>query len=529
MLKFSTPIMRRHQPLPVLVYLYLGLLGLGMLQSAQAADVNGDGQIDVQDVNLIRDQLYPNEPDGTCPACDTNGDGRITVRDMLWVMDRIRVQDAPPPSDDTFTLQVLHSSDNESSFQDPNTLETKILNYSEVVVGLQTLAQAEGIPSIHVTAGDHIIPNPFYQASAEIASLGAHGIGDIVIFNAMGLVANGIGNHEFDGGINDFARMLARAEYPFLAVNLDFSQVQLDEGTPAIEIGQDGANVSELAGKIARSGYVEIDGERVGLIGRAPADFFNVIANPSETLPGLDFVGGRNPADNQPLVSAVDLVLEQVDLLEGMGINKIILLDHAQDYTGDPLSATRLRGIDIIVAAGSTGFMAQPTPNGPFNLLRPGNTPSADYPTVRTDSEGQALLVVNSDQIYTYVGNLIVTFDAAGHIVEVDTRSGPVATTEAAIAALTTLVGETAPHPVVADTFAQLQATDLIQEQFEQIGTTTTELNGHRACPSGTDDDLAAVIAPLSARVKPTWPVWPAIPRSGMPTMRSQDAKSTSL
>ena len=31
---------------------------------------------------------------------------------------------------DTFTLQVIHSSDNESAFQDPNTLEARILNYA---------------------------------------------------------------------------------------------------------------------------------------------------------------------------------------------------------------------------------------------------------------------------------------------------------------------------------------------------------------------------------------------------------------
>jgi 2',3'-cyclic-nucleotide 2'-phosphodiesterase (5'-nucleotidase family) len=106
---------------------------------------------------------------------------------------------------DGFKVQILHSSDNESSFQDPNTLEPKLLNYGAVVEGLQLLAEREGLASLYLTAGDHTLPGPFYQASAEVESLGARGLADIAFFNAMGLTANGIGNHEFDGGIDDFA------------------------------------------------------------------------------------------------------------------------------------------------------------------------------------------------------------------------------------------------------------------------------------------------------------------------------------
>ena len=76
---------------------------------------------------------------------------------------------------DTYTLQVLHSSDNETAFQDPNTLEPKILNFAAVVAGLQAVAEAEGISSIHVTAGDHTLPGPFYEAATEVESLGANG------------------------------------------------------------------------------------------------------------------------------------------------------------------------------------------------------------------------------------------------------------------------------------------------------------------------------------------------------------------
>ena len=404
------------------------------------------------------------------------GSGEVD-RNILYVVK------PTPPVTSGFKLQVVHSSDNESSFQDPNTLEPKLLNYAAVLGGLQELARREGWASLHLTAGDHTLPGPFYQAAAQVPSLGAAGLGDIALYNAMGVAANGMGNHEFDGGINDFARLLAAAHYPFIAANLDFANVQLSNGVPAIQIGVDGGSVVENAGKVVKSAWIEVGGQKIGLVGRAPADFFNVIANPAVTLPGLDFVGGRNPTNNQPLLSALPMVLAQVDLLKAQGVNKIILIDHAQDFTGDPLSAQNLRDIDIIVAAGSTGFMAKNTATGPFNLLRPEDRPGAAYPTIRTDGQTNPVLVVNSEQLYRYVGHLMVRFDDAGVIQEVDARSGPIATTAAAIAALSTelLVPTLRASPEVRGIMDALVATPLIQDRFTVAGTTSQVLNGQRA------------------------------------------------
>jgi 2',3'-cyclic-nucleotide 2'-phosphodiesterase (5'-nucleotidase family) len=172
------------------------------------------------------------------------------------------------------------------------------------------------------------------------------------------------------------------------------------------------------------------------------------------------------------------------------------LIDHAQDFTGDPLSANLLRGIDIIVAAGSTGFMAKSESDGPFNLLRSEDEAEADYPTVREDSEGKMVLVVNSDQQYRYVGNLMVTFDKRGNIVEVDDRSGPIATTEEAIAAFEDLLDlDLDPHQEVDNIFTDLQKTPLIQDAFEEIGTTTFPLNGQRADVRSRETNLGRLAA----------------------------------
>lgn len=393
-------------------------------------------------------------------------------------------------------LQVLHSSDNESSFQDPNTLEEKLLNYSAIVEGLQSWAEDACVPSLHITAGDHTIPGPFYRASTEVDGLGQPGLADILTYNAMGLTANGMGNHEFDGGIDEFAHMLNVADYPFIAANLDFSAIVLAEDSPEIQVGQDAGFCEENRGKVVRSCWTAVGLQRVGLIGRAPADFFNVIEDPENTLGGLDFVGGRDPATNQPLISAVDQVLEQVLLLEQQGVNRIILIDHAQDFTGDPLSANLLRGIDIVVAAGTTGFMAQPEADGPFNLLRPEDQPEADYPTIRSDSEGGLVLVVNSDQQYRYVGQLVVHFDRWGRIRRIDDRSGPIATTEEGVLALEEVIERpVTPNTDVLSTFTALSQTPSIMEAFTEVGVTDTPLNGQRADVRSRETNLGQLAA----------------------------------
>jgi len=396
------------------------------------------------------------------------------------------------------TLQIVHSSDNESSFVDPNTLEEKILGYSAVVRGLQWVGVERCTPSLHLLAGDITIPGPFYQASADVPELGAPGLADIAMFNANRVRGNGIGNHEFDGGIDEFATMLATARFPFIAANLDFSDVELQPESPVIRRGVDAGPCVAAGGKVVKSCWVWAGFQRVGLIGRAPADLFNVVADPDTTVPGLDFVGGRDPVTNQPLVSAVGQVLEQVEALERRGVRRIVLLDHAQDFTADPLSASSLRGVDIIVAAGSTGFMASPEPNGPFNLLREGDVPEADYPTVREDMEGNTVLVVNVEQLYRYVGNLVVEFDHRGRIAGFEEDlSGPVTTDADGQEALAELVGDAVvrPDPEVERLFEAVRETPGIQDAFTVVGQTDFPLNGTRADVRSRETNLGRLAA----------------------------------
>ncbi len=130
------------------------------------------------------------------------------------------------PAPTPYRLQILHGANFESAFFNTNTLGETILGYSAALNGLRHLAAREGVPSLHLIAGDITLPGPLYEASREISELGSGGLADIAFMNAMEVAANGMGHHEFDRGLGDFSRMVRHADFPFLAANLDFSVLQ---------------------------------------------------------------------------------------------------------------------------------------------------------------------------------------------------------------------------------------------------------------------------------------------------------------
>ena len=55
------------------------IIGLSLTPNETPGDLDGDGDVDRSDINIIRQ--YRNQPVSTCPDCDIDGDGRITVLD----------------------------------------------------------------------------------------------------------------------------------------------------------------------------------------------------------------------------------------------------------------------------------------------------------------------------------------------------------------------------------------------------------------------------------------------------------------
>ena len=299
-----------------------------------------------------------------------------------------------------FELQLLHASDLEggtSAIEDAP-------RFSAVVEALRST----NANTLVLSSGDNYIPGPFFNASnddAVGAVIGATGSAraDIAIMNAIGFNASAIGNHEFDAGSSTFAGAIEAdgaypgAQFPYLSSNLD-----IGAGSPLASFVVADAMAAQ-ANSIAGSVILDVNGEQVGVIG-ATTPILGTISSPDGNIT-------ITPADPNDLAALAAIIQAQADALTAAGVNKIILVSHLQQFANETTLATLLSGIDIIVAGGSDTRLADSQ-----DRLRAGDVPQGDYPTIQTDVDGNPVAVVSTDGNYSYVGRLVVGFDANGVI-----------------------------------------------------------------------------------------------------------------
>ena len=356
-----------------------------------------------------------------------------------------------------FTLQVLHTSDLEGGVEAIDDAG----NFAAVVEALESDAEANGVPSILLSAGDNYLPGPFFGAAgdrslrdvfrAELDNPAAReGVGriDISIMNTLGFDASAVGNHEFDAGASTFSDIIGTdirngdeprwlgAQFPFLSSNLDFSGegalaglvAYADGGilpSTAFQSTVDDLASAAAAPKLAPATIVETGGELIGVVGATT----QVLA--SITSPGGVEVIGPEANDMAALAGIVQPIVDQ--LKEG-GINKIILVSHLQQISLETELIGLLSGVDVVVAGGSDTLLADAD-----DRLRVGDVAAAEYPQVLQNADGEPALLVSSDGQYKYVGRLQVGFDADGVVVVEDLDAavnGPLATDEDGVTAL---------------------------------------------------------------------------------------------
>ncbi len=302
--------------------------------------------------------------------------------------------------------------------------------------------------------GDSFIPGPWLVGGADpsmnaIPGIGSTALGrpDIAIMNAFGTDASALGNHEFDLGSPVLQGALAGsgawvgAQFPLITANLDFSADSSLRGLADKTLGGNGANsfagqeASAIKGKIAPYSVVTMNGEKVGIVGSTTFELL------TKTSPN-----GTKPTDDNPLaVDANDLqetaakIQGAVDALSALGINKIIEIDQLDDIQRTKAVASLVSGVDVWVTGGGHERLADGNDvlagfNGHDATAYPGET----YPIATTGLDGQVSLIVTTDTEYSYLGRLVVEFDANGHVVpgSLDsTINGAYASTEATLQA----------------------------------------------------------------------------------------------
>jgi 2',3'-cyclic-nucleotide 2'-phosphodiesterase (5'-nucleotidase family) len=297
-----------------------------------------------------------------------------------------------------FRLTVLHNDDAESQLIDAGPgLEDfgGVARFATLAGKLKTDAlRGPGIRSkrgvILLTAGDNIFAGAQFNASL------AKGIPfyEAIAMENIGYSVSGLGNHDFDFGPDVLADFIdGFHSLPFVSANLDF------QNEPRLQ-------ALASAGRLARSVVVKVEGEQIGIIG-AITPRLPILATP------------RNVIVNSNLVEVVE---SEIERLQGEGVKIIILMTHLQTLDEAKDLIGQLRGIDIVVAAGSE--RSNELQANPGDLLIPGDVAFAPYPLLVDDADGQKVPLVSTTGNYRYIGQLTVSFDKQGNLIAVDeTRS----------------------------------------------------------------------------------------------------------
>lgn len=352
--------------------------------------------------------------DGTSPARSSDHDP---------IMVGVSFGSAEP---EPFKLQLLHLADGEAGLLAGQT--------APWLAGLIDAFEGAHANTLILSGGDNFLPGPFSAAGTDPALNAVVGRTapfrpDIAIHNALGVQVSAIGNHEFDFGSNAFQdairpdREWIGAEFAYVSANIDFT------GDPlAAQLRPGGQNVDLLPnGSIAPWVVVEQGGERIGIVGATTQMLANLSSPTGATIRGID----GQPRNDMDLLAAQ--LQPIIDEMQAQGINKIILQAHLQQITFEQELATKLNGVDIILAAGSNTRLGnsntQPVEFPGHEAVFQGN-----YPLTATGADGNPVLIVNTDNEYTYLGRLVVEFDQNGVLVTDswnNAESGAYASTEA--------------------------------------------------------------------------------------------------
>lgn len=332
-----------------------------------------------------------------------------------------------------FLLQVFHASDLEGgvdAIEDAPAFAALVDQFEDVYTNTVT-----------ISSGDNYIPGPFFNASSEdpiedslrtilsdfygvsLPALGTErGRIDVSIMNVIGFDASCFGNHEFDLGEGTIADIILSsgnasalswmgAQFPYLSANLDFSSSFL--GSRAVtDVRNSDAFITDLmntanAGntpKIAPATIIDVNGEQVGVVG-ATTQLLSTISSPG----GVSVVGGVTQDDMNQLAGVLQ---PYVDSLTNKGVNKIIIASHLQQFVLETQLAGLLNDVDIILAGGSDYLLADNN-----DVLRPGDSADDNYPFQATNAQNEPVLIVSTDGEYSYLGRLVVAFDANGVLI----------------------------------------------------------------------------------------------------------------
>lgn len=259
----------------------------------------------------------------------------------------------------TKELMFLHTSDTHSRMEPlPVTAADRNAGQGGVVrrMALVDFMRRVDPELLLLDCGDFSQGTPYYnlfKGDAEVAAM-----------NAMGYTAVAIGNHEFDFGLENMARLFRMANFPVVCSNYDFT------GTP-------------LEGIVKPYIVLERKGLRIGLFGISPKMIGLVPQNKCEG------VGFKDPIETARTMSK--------RLREEEACDVVVCLSHlgfdilSADDTDDQELAAATHGIDLILGGHSHSFMPEPK--------------------TYLNDEGHSMYIFHSGSRGTSVGKVVLTLE----------------------------------------------------------------------------------------------------------------------
>lgn len=247
-------------------------------------------------------------------------------------------------------ITILHTNDTHSCIEPEKNGNAGVLNRALLIEDIRN--SEENV--LLFDSGDFSQGSLYYNTfKGEV---------EIELMNAMGYNAGAIGNHEFDYGMENLARIARLARFPLLCANYDFS------GTPC-------------EGLIAASHIIEMGGAKIGVFGLSP--------NP-EGLISKDYYKGIK------YISPATAAQEQADKLRQEGCGVIVCLSHlgyqmpAEEWDDERLAAAT-HGIDIILGGHSHSLFKEP-----LKL---------------TNSQGKEVIMQQMNKNGRYMGRVTITME----------------------------------------------------------------------------------------------------------------------
>ena len=248
-------------------------------------------------------------------------------------------------------ITILHTNDTHSCIEPEKNGDTGVLNRALLIEHIADSVGRENM--LLFDCGD------FSQGSLYYNSF--KGSTEIELMNAMGYNAGTLGNHEFDFGLENLARIIKMAKFDFVCANYDFT------GT-----------VCE--GLVKPYTIIECSGKKIGVFGLSP-DPKGLISQ--ENYEGVTFT------------SPVEAAKRCVNELKEQKCDAIVCLSHLgwkikNEYNDERL-ATETSGIDVILGGHSHDYFEQ----------------SASY----VNSEGKTVVMQQMGKNGRYLGHVTLNFE----------------------------------------------------------------------------------------------------------------------